>query len=421
MIDLAIWVMYFISTYFAVFWLLVILENKIKDETPGKLPKNLPLVTIALPIWNEEKSLVATLKSVLALDYPRKKLHIILVDDHSTDSTPNVIKEFLRTHAAALKNISIQSLRHTVNKGKGSALNTALKHAKGELFICLDADSFVKPNTLKIMIPYFSHKNVASVLPLMKLRTVKRFVLHLQYVEYLVNFFLKKVMSMLDCIHVTPGPFAAYRTSILRKVGGFATDNLTEDLEMALRLQKHNYKIIQLMNARVTTLAPTTMKAWFQQRNRWYKGTLMNLYLYKKMFFAKKYGEFGLFQLPMVLGAATVSIFFALFVIWQHMLRPFLLHVYDMSFISFNMRLVSEQWVSRLHFLDANYMILFFSLVLFGFGLGWIIYAFKYTEERVTASGVTSSALFMVIYPFFLSMVWWSVILDLARGKKQRW
>ena len=96
----------------------------------------------------------------------------------------------------------------------------------------------------------------------MKLKKVKGFALNLQYVEYLVNFFLKKVMGLLDCIHVTPGPFGVYSKKILQEVGGFDTDNLTEDLEMALRLQKRNYKIIQLIGAKVFTLAPEKMKGW---------------------------------------------------------------------------------------------------------------------------------------------------------------
>jgi len=420
-IDLAVWVMYFVSIYFAVFWMTVILDNNIKDVPAKKSKKSLPKVSVTIPMFNEENSVVGTIESVLGLDYPSKKLQIILVNDCSTDNTHKVVQNFLKENKSRVKDFDIKYINHKVNSGKGVAMNNALKISTGDLFVCLDADSFVEPDALIKIAPYFEDENVASVLPLMKLKKVKGFALNLQYVEYLVNFFLKKVMGLLDCIHVTPGPFGVYSKKILQEVGGFDTDNLTEDLEMALRLQKRNYKIIQLIGAKVFTLAPEKMKGWFNQRNRWYKGTLINLLNYRGMFFNKKYGEFGMFHLPMVLGAAMISIFFAFFVMWKHMIKPLLGKIYDLSFINFNVAHLSDIWMERFSFLDINYMILFFTFVIFTFGIAWVVYAFRYTEETFTKKGLASTAMFMVIYPFFLSVVWLGVVLDLARGKKQKW
>ncbi|MBT3865854.1 glycosyltransferase family 2 protein [Candidatus Woesearchaeota archaeon] len=415
-LDIGLLVMYFISIYFAVFWMSIILENGIGDPVVRK-KKGYPKVTVAIPVYNEEKSVIGTIESVLGLDYPSKKLEIILVDDCSTDNTSKVVNDYMKKKSGA----NFKYILHKVNQGKGAALNTALKISTGDLFICLDADSFVEPSALKSMVPHFEEENVASVLPLMKLQKVKGFTLSLQYVEYLVNFFLKKVMGILDCVHVTPGPFGAYRKSALVSVGGFDTNNLTEDLEMALKLQKNNYKIIQLIGPRVYTLAPETMKGWFNQRNRWYKGTLINMLSYRKLFFNKKYGEFGMFHLPMVLGAAVLSIFFAFFVVWQHMISPLLSKLYDLSFISFDVGLMSSVWLERFSFLDINYGLIFFTFVVLSFGLAWILYAFKYTEESFTGRGFFSASLFMVIYPFFLSLVWLGVVFDLVRNKRQKW
>jgi hypothetical protein len=82
---------------------------------------------------------------------------------------------------------------------------------------------------------------------------------------------------------------------------------------------------------------------------------------------------------------------------------------------------LSNVWVERFSFLDINYMILFFTFIIFTFGVAWVVYAFKYTEETFTKKGLASTAMFMVIYPFFLSVVWLGVVFDLARGKKQKW
>ena len=409
--------MYFVSIYFAVFWMSIIFENGIRDPFV-KRRKKYPKVTIAIPVFNEEKSVVGTIESVLGLDYPSNKLEVILVNDCSTDGTANVVKDWMKKKKSGA---NFRYILHETNLGKGAALNTALKNSTGELFICMDADSFVEPAALKKIVPYFEDEAVASVLPLMKLQKVRGFTLSLQYVEYLVNFFLKKVMGILDCVHVTPGPFGSYRKSALVNVGGFDTDNLTEDLEMALRLQKSNYKIMQLIGPKVYTLAPETMDGWFKQRNRWYKGTLINMFNYRKLIFNKNYGEFGMFHLPMVLGAAALSIFFAFFVVWQHMLSPLLGKLYDMSFISFDVGLMSSVWLERFSFLDINYGLVFFTFVVLFFGLAWILYAFKYTEESFSGRGFFSASLFMVIYPFFLSLVWLGVVFDLVRNKRQKW
>jgi peptidoglycan-N-acetylglucosamine deacetylase len=420
-ISIAIWIMYFVSIYFGVFWFIVFLQNDLKDVKAKKKVKGLPQVTIAVPVYNEEKSIIETLRSILGLNYPRNKLQLIIVDDCSTDSTSKIVNGFIETEGKHLGGVDLKYIKHEVNRGKGYALNTALKYTKDEFFICMDADSFIEQNALNNMLPYFDDPTVASVLPLIKLKKIKGFTLSLQYVEYLVNFFLKKLLSFLDCIHVTPGPFGAYRKSALDEVKGFDVNNLTEDLEMALRLQKKNYRIIQLMGTKVFTLGPENLKSWYMQRNRWYKGTLLNLFKYKGMMFNKEYGEFGMFQLPMVLGAAMLSIFFALFVVWSHMLKPFLQKAYDMSYIDFNVGLMTNLWIERFSFLDINYMLIFFTFVVMLLGLCWVILAFKYTEEFFTKRGFTSTTMYMIIYPFFLSVIWLGVVFDLLRGKKQKW
>tara|TARA_Y100000310_G_scaffold344773_1_gene459388 strand:- start:1553 stop:2821 length:1269 start_codon:yes stop_codon:yes gene_type:complete len=420
-VDIGIWIMYFISIYFAVFWMLVLLERKIGDVTLKKSTGNIPIVTVAIPAYNEEKSVLGTLKSVIDLKYSRSKLQVIVVDDCSSDDTRKVVENFIACEKEYYQGVDLSYVRHSINKGKGVALNTALKRAKGDFFICLDADSFVESDALMKIMPQFENDSVASVLPLMKLKKHGGFALNLQFVEYLVNFFLKKIMGTLDCIHVTPGPFAVYRKKALDDVGGFDENNLTEDLEMALRLQKRNYKIIQLIGAKVYTLAPDDMKGWFKQRNRWYKGTLLNMFKYKEMLFNKKYGEFGMFQLPMVGVAAVLSIFFAFFVVWKHMMVPLLQKLYDLSYINFNVGLMTNVWYHRFNFLDMNYVMLFFLFVVLIFGLAWIVCAFKYTEESFSKRGVASAVMFMIIYPFFLSLVWLGVAFDLVRRKKQKW
>ncbi|MBI2148040.1 glycosyltransferase family 2 protein, partial [Candidatus Woesearchaeota archaeon] len=311
-----IWIIYFCFLYFVIFWLLVLINTPLTSKKLN-LTK-LPLVSIGIPAYNEENTITKTIESVVGLDYPRELLEIIVVNDGSNDKTAIIVKGEIRKH----KNIKILLINQK-NKGKGSALNAALKASKGEFFVSLDADSFIREDALKKLLPHFTDSNVAAVLPLMKIKQPKKLIEKIQWAEYMVNLFYKRLMAILDCIQVTPGPFSVYRKNILLKVGCYSEDNLTEDMELTLRLQKHHYDIKQIADTEVYTVPPKTLKAFFKQRNRWYKGTLINAYKYKNMAFNKNYGDFGIIQMPRLLaeGFLAVSAFFI--VTYVSIIRPF--------------------------------------------------------------------------------------------------
>jgi cellulose synthase/poly-beta-1,6-N-acetylglucosamine synthase-like glycosyltransferase len=232
---------------------------------------------------------------------------------------------------------------------------------------------------------------------------------------------LKKLLGKLDCIHVTPGPFALYKTQILKDVGYFVEDNLTEDLEMALRLQKHNYGITQLIDTYVYTIAPEKFTGWYKQRNRWYKGTLINLFNYRKFFFNTKYGEFGFFQIPMTFISALLSIFFAIFVLWKKVLVPIFNEIYDLSYINFDYPLMAKLWFERFNFIDVNTMLLYFLILIISFAFCWIGLAHKYTKYTYSKTSLVNTLLYVLVYPIFLSIVWLGIVKDLILFKIQKW
>ena len=79
-------------------------------------------------------------------------------------------------------------------------------------------------------------------------------------------------------------------------------------MEIALRLQKNNYKIYQTTNVEARTHTPKTFKEYYHQRNRWYKGALFNVFKHKDLILNKKYGDLGVLQMPFILGAALLSL-----------------------------------------------------------------------------------------------------------------
>src|SRR3989344_7883436 len=185
--EISVWTMYFFSLYFIIFWFLVFLDKGVK-ERDLKL-KKYPSVTIAIPSYNEGKNIEKTINSVLNLNYPKEKLKLIIVNDGSKDNTKQIVEKIIRNNKQS--NIL---LINQPNQGKGSALNNALKNTNSEFFVTLDADSFVKENALQKLIPHFE-KNVAAVLPIIKINDNKSFIEKIQSYEYPINFFYKKIMA----------------------------------------------------------------------------------------------------------------------------------------------------------------------------------------------------------------------------------
>ncbi len=114
----------FLSMYFQVLLLISFFENhkKIKDEESYKIDVY-PTVTIAVPCWNEEKTLSGTIDSLLSLSYPQDKLTIIIVDDGSTDKTLSIAKAYEEKYPHIVKAF------HKENGGKHTAVNVALHNA----------------------------------------------------------------------------------------------------------------------------------------------------------------------------------------------------------------------------------------------------------------------------------------------------
>lgn len=296
-----VYTLLFISLYYEVFLLITYFEKRLlmQNETVRirRGIKKYPTVTIIVPCWNEEKTVSATVHSLLNLDYPKDKLKIIIVDDGSTDNTWQVIQKF--------KNKKQIEIYHKENGGKHTALNFALERITSDLVGCLDADSFVDKDALRNTIVYFEDKEIMAVTPSVKIWKPKNIIEMIQKVEYAWGIFVRKMLSYIGAMYVTPGPFSIFRREVFEKLGGYRHAHSTEDMEMAMRLQANHYKMVNSHNSMVYTVAPDALRKLYRQRTRWSYGFIKNAIDYKHLFFKKEYGNLGVFILPI----ATISIF----------------------------------------------------------------------------------------------------------------
>ncbi|MEK6816029.1 MAG: glycosyltransferase [Nanoarchaeota archaeon] len=413
--GIIVWIVFLFFLYFMVFWLLVFLEKPFDDVE--ETTEYFPLVTVAIPAYNEEDSIAGTLDSVLKLDYPLDKLEIIVINDGSKDRTEEIVNKIIADNPS----FNIRMINQA-NHGKGVAMNNALGLAKGVYFVPLDADSFIDSDALKKILPRFKKsEDIAAVLPLMKVKDPQTLLQKIQWAEYMINIFYKKLMSSLDCVQVAPGPFSVYRKDILVKIGGFHPHNLTEDLEITLRLQKHHYKIVQVTNTVVYTLAPRTFKQFYRQRNRWYKGTLINAFAYRKMAFNKDYGDFAYIQMPRLLVEGILVVSSLAFVLYTAIFRPLYHRIYNLSLINFDIRPFLFESLKNLRLLDLDFISYFYTFVVMSLAGFLLYFAHKYNHEKFTKLSLVSIPAYLFLYSFLASFVLVGIFVDLLRGKVQKW
>ncbi|RLG14394.1 MAG: hypothetical protein DRN66_02130 [Candidatus Nanohalarchaeota archaeon] len=386
------------------FFLLVILESRNNLSNP-KL-KKFKKVTVVVPAYNEEKTIKKTLDSLLKLDWPKSKIQIIVVDDGSTDSTSSIVTEYMKKGIALI----IQE-----NKGKGSAMNTGLKNAEGEFFACLDADSVVERDALKTMIGFFEDDSVMAVTPTLKLKNPTTWLDKIQNVEYIIGIYLRKTFSIINALNVTPGPFTIYRKWFFDKYGGYDEKNLTEDMEIAMRIQKHHYKIENSLGAYVYTKPASTFSALMKQRIRWYKGALDNFINYRSLF-SKDYGDFGVILLPScIISVALVEILCAYLVVKN--IIEYTKNAINWYYIGFdfqNLFTFNFNW-----FMFTFRPLIILTAVGFFLGIAIILISKKISNEK---EHIKISYILYLVFYLFLFGLWWAIaIYYKITGKKIKW
>lgn len=315
--EIATFAITFLAVYVQLFLLITYLEHRKalrRAMTEPIVLHEYPRVSVIVPCWNEETTIHRTIESLRALDYPKHCYDIIIVDDGSTDGTWQEILKY--------EGVEGISFFHKENGGKHTAVNFGIDQSTTPFISCLDADSFVAPDALKRIMHTFQEKpDTMAVAPSIIIFKPKNLIQKVQKVEYNMGVYVKKMLSYLGAIHVTPGPFSTFRRSVFDTIGKFKKAHNTEDMEIAYRLQAHHMSIVHTHTAHVYTVAPDTIKKLYKQRVRWIYGFIQNTIDYRHLIFRKTYGNFSYFTLPsgFVSITAAVYIFFSLvynFIIW---------------------------------------------------------------------------------------------------------
>jgi cellulose synthase/poly-beta-1,6-N-acetylglucosamine synthase-like glycosyltransferase len=242
-------------------------QKKPRKNLPAEL---LPTVSIVLPVKNEE-SVVGTLLNALSkLNYPANKREIIIVEDGSADKTLDICMNYAAKHAG------VKILHRSSSNGKPSALNYGITHAKGEIIAIFDADSVPDPNALMAASEYFEDPKVAAVQGKTLSLNPKKNMLT-QFVSYEETVWCEVFLRGKDLLNLfvhLKGSCQFIRRDVLEKVKGFDEAVLCEDMEVSAKFLDNGYKIRYGSNVIAWQESPSDLKTLFNQRTRWFRGTM---------------------------------------------------------------------------------------------------------------------------------------------------
>ena len=382
----------FIVLYTTIFYLLLFANSrKIFHSEPKPLAENkLPKVSIVIPVYNEEHVIAKTLQSVLAMNYPKNKLEVIVVDDESTDRSAEIISKF--------KAIKLIHNKHR-GIGKSSALNAGIRAATGELIATVDADSFPARNALRKLAAYFADKSVVAVTAAIKVHEPRNLWEKIQSIEYLSAILQRRLLSILDSVNVTPGPMSLFRSQIFDKVGLFDENSLGEDQEMAYRIQSHHYRIVSSTNAEVSTVVPRKFTDLLRQRVRWYRGGIQNYIKHSKLL-GPKYGDLGTFVIPV--GIFSVILVIALFAsfLFDLIAKP----------LDFSLEGLAYS-LGPLQIISIAIIILVLALL--------VVVRTELGDK--SSLSLPRIIIFLAIYSYLMAIFWLAAITEEIIGRKRRW
>jgi cellulose synthase/poly-beta-1,6-N-acetylglucosamine synthase-like glycosyltransferase len=292
-------------------------------------------VSVLVPAYNEEKSIVASVRSFVTMHYPL--FEVVVVCDGSTDGTVDrlieayALVEEPTIYARRLETTPMlrvmRSLRYPnlvvaekENGGKADAVNAAINLARYPLIAPVDSDSILDAQAVLRASRLFVEDDAVlavggTIRPLNgavmeggrpgELRMPGRWVERLQIVEYARAFFLGRAgWTRLGALLIISGAFGLFRREAVVNVGGLWTETLGEDMELVMRLHKEAVKAGRPHRIAFTpdpicwTEVPSDMRSLRRQRNRWHRGLWTNLWRHRDMLLNPAYGRLGVLAVP---------------------------------------------------------------------------------------------------------------------------
>ena len=226
-------------------------------------------LTVIIPAYNEVESIADTVRSIQNQTLVPDE--IIVVDDGSTDGTGEVARK-----------CGVTVIRPPVNTGtKAGAQNFALSQVKTEFTMAIDADTMLAPDAIELLMASLAIPSVVAACGFVLPRFVKTLWERGRYIEYLLAFsWYKPIQDFYQKPLISSGCFSAYRTEVLRSVGGWNTRTMAEDMDLTWTFYQQGHDVRFIPKAMCYPIEPHNFHFMRKQLKRWSHGFIQNVTLH---------------------------------------------------------------------------------------------------------------------------------------------
>ena len=296
---------------------------------------NIIPISLLTPAYNEEATIVESIRSMLNLNYPNYE--IVVINDGSTDNTLDTVINTFNLHKISYPirerlatkrvrgiyyNPDIPRLRliDKENGGKSDALNTGINISRHPYIVSLDADSILEPDALlHIAMAFMQNKYTIAVGGIirvangctvengkvMSIGLPKKIWALFQTIEYFRSFLAGRIgWNSSNSLLIISGAFGAFQKEPVLQVGGYTTGTVGEDMDLVIklhqymRLKKYKYRVSFLPDPICWTQVPEDLAVLYRQRRRWQIGLIDAMGRHKKMFLNPRFGIPGILAMP---------------------------------------------------------------------------------------------------------------------------
>ena len=375
-------------------------KKKMQDRLMNKFTENYFIpISIVVPAYNEEVTVVQTVKSLLTLDY--KLYEIVVVDDGSKDTTSKQLIDAYNMHPVRRplhRSIECQpeefiyesheqkvplTLIRKKNGGKADALNMGINASQYPYFICMDADSVLQYDSLrKLVVPVLEEGNIVAVGGTVRPSNdvelfegkVKRYQLPnnilacMQLLEYDRSFLASRILfDKFNGSLIISGAFGMFKKETVIAAGGYDHGTMGEDMELVVKLHSYcltnniPYSIKYATDAVCWTQVPEKLRDLKKQRKRWHLGLFQTLWKHREMMANPKYGPVGFISYMYFLLYELLSPFIEVFGVFTMVAAyfigllnlPFML-LFLLVYAGYNSILTLTAFFSRIQTIDLT-------------------------------------------------------------------
>jgi 1,2-diacylglycerol 3-beta-glucosyltransferase len=290
------WFVLGLTTLVGIHYLRILLARPMPTPQPLAVddPEQLPFVSLLVAAKNEQAVIGNLVKMLCTLDYPESRYEVWVIDDNSSDRTPQILQELQKDYPQ----LKMLHRGADATGGKSGALNQVLALSQGDIIGVFDADARVPEDLLRQVLPLFQREDVGAVQTRKSIvqaddrqhPMARNFWIQGQMGEMALDSFTQQQRIAIGGLGELRGNGQFVRRTALHRCGGWNEETITDDLDLTFRLHLDGWDIDFLLFPPVQEEGVTRAMGLWHQRNRWAEGGYQRYLDYWRLILRKRLG-----------------------------------------------------------------------------------------------------------------------------------